>query len=713
MSAQAKFPNIVLPLAVVGAVLPCGAWAQDAIELQTISVETARFAKPVNAIPGTFTLLDEEQIEQQTLVADDLASVLENTVPGFGPSLQKLTGRAETFRGRNPLYLIDGVPQHNALRDGSRDGHTIDIDFIERIEVIHGANAIQGIGATGGIVGLRTKTARKTGSWENDVKLTTSIGDNFDSDGFTYKGSWLGGIGTDNYDVTTGVAYKQTGMFYDGDGDFVGLYPTQGDIMDSESRDLFFKAGYQLSPDQRVQLMVNDFELERNHDFRSVDGDPDAGIPTTSERGAPVDVGDPAKNDVTTVTLDYNNAALLGGSFNAQLYYQDYQALFEGGTFGDFFRLTPNGPPFLDQSSIESEKKGVKLTQTWRNIAGIKGLTPSLGFDHQRDATAQVLARSGREWVPETTLKSSAPFVQLDYDFTPRLRATVGVRYEQAELEVDDYVTIAAANSTPVGGGNPDFSESLTNLGLSFDLTDNLTIYGSFSEGFTMPDVGRVLRAIDTPGLNVDSLIDLQPVVTDNTEVGLNFNFDRGSLHIAWYRSDSDLGSRLDLNANDVFEVRREKTEIEGWEVTGDFNVTDSLLVGANYSSIEGRFDSDGNGSVDSDFDGLNIAPDRLNLYAEMDFNSGNRGRIQIAHLRDRNFRSDIPGEAEFEFNGYTTVDMSFVSRTRYGDFSLGVDNLLDKQYITYFSQAQARQRDDAFFAGRGRTLTLSYRKEL
>lgn len=43
------------------------------------------------------------------------------------------------------------------------------------------------------------------------------------------------------------------------------------------------------------------------------------------------------------------------------------------------------------------------------------------------------------------------------------------------------------------------------------------------------------------------------------------------------------------------------------------------------------------------------------------------------------------------------------------GQLSLAVSNLLDKQYITYYSQS-ALVKDDRYFAGRGRTLTLGYR---
>src|SRR3546814_4349645 len=72
----------------------------------------------------------------------------------------------ESLRGRQPLYMVDGVPQSTPLRDGSRDAHTVDPAMIERIEVIHCANALQGLGASGGIINIITKRApREDGSF--------------------------------------------------------------------------------------------------------------------------------------------------------------------------------------------------------------------------------------------------------------------------------------------------------------------------------------------------------------------------------------------------------------------------------------------------------------------------------------------------------------------------------------------------------------------
>lgn len=380
------------------------------------------------------------------------------------------------------------------------------------------------------------------------------------------------------------MAYHKRDLFFDANGDPVGLYATQGDIMDSTSRNFFLKLGFEPDSDQRVQLMVNDFNLKGDGDYVPVAGDRTTGLLSGTESGDPRPTrGDPVENDVTSISLDYSHKNLFSGTLRTQLFYQDFSALYQGGTFGGFFRLTPAGSDFLDQSQIESEKVGVKFTYSIPDFI-TSGFQPTFGLDILKDESAQVLIQSGRKWVPEMELLSYAPFLQLDHTLFSRFYLTAGLRYEQVDLKVDDFTTIAAANSTFVAGGKPKFDEVLPNIGLSVDAGYGVKLYASYAEGFTMPDVGRVLRGINTPGLDVDTFIDLEPIITENTEIGLDYKFNRGSLHIAYYWSDAELGSRLDLNASNIFIVRREKTEIEGLEIMADYDFTNTLTAGFNYT---------------------------------------------------------------------------------------------------------------------------------
>lgn len=674
---------------------------------EVVTVTATRGETPVSALPNAVTVLDKETVDQQRAIVNDLASLLERTSPGFGPSSQKLSGRGESLRGRNPLYLINGVPQHNSLRDGSRDGFTIDLDFVEQVEVIHGSNSLQGVGATGGVVNMVTKTPPADGRWRQDVRLALVSTDSFNSDGFAPKASYFLGKRVGRFDLAGGASYMKRDLLFDAKGNPIGLYPTQGDIMDSTSRDFYFRGGFEPTANQRLGATLNDFQLKRDGDYVVVLGNRQTGALTSSRPGDPRPVvGDPAKNDVTTWSLDYRHRAFAGGDLTVQAFHQNFAALFEGGTFASF-RLSPDGPPFLDQSEIQSRKSGVKLTYSIPHNF-LAGFTPRFGLDFFNDNSSQILARTGRQWVPETVLRSFAPFFQLERKFGSRLTLSGGLRLEAARVIVDDFTTIASAGNTFVSGGNPSFNELLPNTGAVFELGGGFSIFASYSEGFTMPDVGRVLRDINTPGLDVDNLLNIKPVVTNNSEGGLRYRSGRFRAEASYYRSDSSLGALLVVNPDGFFNVRRERTEIDGVEISAEVRPHDRLILGGNYAWLRGKFDSDGDDRTDTGLDGPNIAPNRVNLFAQFFPTSRVHGRLQVSKLFDRSFRGPA-APANADFNGYVTADLILGFSTRAGVVRLGVENILDKQYLTYFAQTDPGQRNDTIFAGRGRTFTLIF----
>jgi iron complex outermembrane receptor protein len=676
---------------------------------EVVTVSATRLATPVSSIPNTVTIVDADAIRGRTAISDDLASVLESSVPGFAPSLRKLSGRGETLRGRNPLYAINGVPQHSPLRDGERDGHTIDLDFVERIEVIHGANAIQGIGATGGIVNLVTKSPRQDGSWTHDVKLSTGNDESLDSHGWSSKLSYLLGKRVGALDVVAGVAVNKRGMFLDARGEPIGLYPTQGDIMDSTSRGLYVKAGYQFTATRRLEAVVNDFRLERDGDFVTVPGNRAQGILTTAAKGDPRPVvGDPAVNDATTISIEYRDKRFLGGDASLQVYAQDFRALFEGGTFAAF-ALDVGGPAFLDQSAIATRKLGAKFTYAMPQLR-FGGITPTVGLDLTEDRSDQSLARTGRTWVPETRFREAGPFLQLQRLVADRVLVSGGARLELARLQVDDFTTLPSSRSTFVKGGHPSFVRVLPNVGAVAPINERISVYSSYSEGFTMPDVGRVLRAVNVPGQDVDTLVDLEPVVASNVEAGVAWKLGLAQLQTAYYRSVSRRGSLLDRDAEGIFHVRRQPTTIDGIDVALSAAWREGWSAGGNFAWLRGRYDSDADGVRDTDLDGLNIAPNRLNGFVQGSFGQRVTGRLQLSTLLDRSFHGRAAPEGR-DFGGYTTLDSSLGIDTRAGLVRLGVENLLDRQYVVYFSQVDTAGTNDTYFAGPGRAFTISFER--
>ena len=671
---------------------------------EPIVVTATRIPTPITAIPSTVRVLDREAVETQLAVSPSLLDSLSFSIPSLAPGRQRMTSAGESLRGRTPLYLVDGIPQTTPLRDGKRSGFTIDPAFVDRVEVIYGANAIQGLGATGGVINYVTARPPTNGDWLRRVTAEIST-DDFEDNGFHYRASALAGRTVGALDFVAGAAFERNDLFYDGADRPVVVDPTQGDIMDAKSWSLFSRLGYEVSADQRLELMANIFELKGDGDYRPVAGNAAQRIPATSVAGE--HPGDPTRNDAQNFALTYRNGDLLGGVLTLQGFYYDFYALYGGDTFPVFQdpAIAPVGTLF-DQSALSSEKYGAKLTFS-REDALWRGLQVIAGADYLRDRTNQELAQTGRLWVPNLIYRGWAPFVQLEQRLLgDRLRLSGGLRWENVTLDVPDFTTIASSRSTFVEGGSPSFDTLLKNAGVVVEPLDGLSVFASYAQGFNMPDAGLILRAVRTPGQSVEGLVDLQPVIADNIEIGSSFRRDGIDLSASYFWSNSDLGSRIQVIGG-AGVIQRERTEIEGLELAASYSFASGLRLGGAFAALDGRYDSDGDDVVDRDLDGRNIAPDRLNLFAEAPLVRGLRGRVQMSRLFDRQFDGGAP---RFDFSGYTLIDaiLSYDSGTA-GRFTLGVANLLDKQYITYTSQTANFITNTSYSSGRGRAFTLRW----
>ena len=99
-------------------------------EDETIVVSAARTQLPASALPLTIDVIDREQLARQVQISGSTVDAVSALLPSFSPTREKLTGSGESLRGRSPLYAINGIPQSTPVRDGSRDGYTIDPFFI-------------------------------------------------------------------------------------------------------------------------------------------------------------------------------------------------------------------------------------------------------------------------------------------------------------------------------------------------------------------------------------------------------------------------------------------------------------------------------------------------------------------------------------------------------------------------------------------------------
>ncbi|WP_294051644.1 TonB-dependent receptor [Sphingomonas sp.] len=706
---------------------------KDAENSEEIVVTAARTMLPPNALPLTIDVIDKQRLDQQIAISGSVTDAVANLTPSFSPTRQKLSGAGETLRGRSPLYAINGIPQSTPMRDGSRDGFTIDGFFVDRVELIYGSNALQGIGGTGGIVNQVTVGAPKTDGVSGRVLVQGTADNDFRSDGIGGKAAGLVQWKLGRFDASFGAAYEKRGVFYDGDGRRVGLNLTQGETQDSTTVSLFSRIGYQVGDTGRIDLIASRFELRGGGNYVAVPGNRATGLPTSAIRGdAP---GKPATSRTESVALTYTDTALGGGNFVGQIFFNRTHDTFGGeiapiATFQDP-RLDP-AEKLFDQSENRSRKLGAKLSYE-RAVPGFEALTATLGFDALIDKTEQRLIATGRIWVPPSDFRSLAPFAQANLKlFGGKLRLAGGARYENVEIRIDDYHTLASTTyvapnkatygGVAVSGGKLRFEDLLFNGGVIVEPVAGIRAYASYAEGFTVPDIGRITRAIKVPGVDLDNYLDISPIVSNNREIGVEAKRGPLDASVTYFWSSSDKGQLLIARASGIFDVQRQRVEIEGLEVNLGVKLpVPGLKASIGYAHLKGRYDADTvpDGKVDTDLDGTNISPDRVNLAA--DYASGPfSARVQTQFYLSRRFdgkartiddANPLHPQKLFmnDFGGYVLTDAYVRYQTGLGGLSLSVTNLFDKMYIDYSSDTRLPNDNTVFYAGRGRTFTLGW----
>ncbi len=709
---------LVLPL--VGMTLP--AWAQDvridpsAADTRDraeaasdddspadIVVSATRSTLPPNALPLTIDVIDRAALDQQVAIGGSVVDAVSNLTPSFSPTRQKLSGAGETLRGRSPLYAINGIPQSTPLRDGSRDGFTIDPFFIDRVELIYGSNALQGIGGTGGIVNQVTVQPPRTEGLSGRALVQGTTDTGFNGDGNGGKVAALLAWKSGRFDVMAGGAYDKRGAFYDGHGNRVGTDLTQGETQDSRSWSAFARAGYALTDTARVDLIANRFELKGGGNYIASTGDFVINRPTTSVRGTPPGV--PATNRTESIALSLTDPDLWGGNLVTQVFFNRSRDTF-GGEVNPIatFQLVKGGTLF-DQSQNRSRKYGGKFSYE-RAVPGFEALTATLGFDALYDRTEQRLIATNRVWVPPADFRSLAPFGQVNLAlFDKVVRLAGGARYENVKIVIDDYTTLASYGSHAVAGGSPSFSKTLFNGGVIVEPIPGIRAYGSYAQGFTVPDVGRISRAIGRDGVDLDTYVDIAPIVSNNRELGVEVKRGPMNASATYFWSTSTRGQVL-VFVGGAYEAQRQRVEIQGIEVNLEARTPiPGLTLSTGFAHLIGRTDSDDDGKVDIDLDGANISPDRLNLAA-----SYARGKVS-ARLQQQFFLSrkyeGLP--AANDFGGYNVTDASVRYQLPVGAVTLSAQNIFDHFYIDYYSDTVRPTDNEHFFAGRGRNFTLGW----
>ncbi|MFT3817384.1 MAG: TonB-dependent receptor [Rubrivivax sp.] len=691
---------------------------------ERVIVTGTRVPKAVDKIPGAVTLVSREEIQQTLNLTDDVTAVLARTVPGYAESSQAMSNTGENLRGRIALRLFDGVPQGSPLREGTRNATFTDMGIVGRIEVINGPSASEGIGAAGGIINYISKKPTKKG---DEFELTTRYSTQFKDDSADWKVGLTYAHLDDNWDLLAAVSHIDRGMAWDGRGNRIGMN-SSGSLMDTKTDNVFVKGGFNFGKDreQRVTASYSNFEIDGKSNYTRVEGDRSRGIVNTSAPVKPL-LGKSEFNHFEQAQVTYEHANLFGGALNVNLYSADQamRYLTEQGNDRIDPVLNPTG---IDQSEIRSQKLGLRSGWVRSDIFGVGGLELRAGVDVVRDEAEQRLALSNRLWVPPMVYKSVAPYAQLSYDIGP-ITLSGGLRREDGELSVDTYTTIyraALRRGVTVEGGKLSYTANLPNAGIVWRVAPGWSVYGSYSKGFTLPNVGIPLRNIAVDGQRVDGILDLQAVIVKNAEIGANWRGKMGALSAAYYESRAAAGSRIVATTTTdpvtnlpviEFTLDRTPAYIKGIELTGELILSREWRANAMYSRIRGKTAVAAGGPVDVNMGALDIAPDKIVVSGTWKPVPAVQVTLSTTQIQSRTLDNvKIPTNGNRlgteRTTGYGLWDLvASYDMGRWGKLTLGIENLTDKFYVPSGSQVDPNFGPgfSNYWSGRGRVVSVTH----
>lgn len=696
--------------------------SNSATTLDQVIVTGSRTPVAIEKVPGAVTLVTQEQVQRTLNLTEDATAVLARMVPGYSESSQAMSNSGETLRGRIALRLFDGVPQGSPLREGNRNGTFTDMGVIGRIEVINGPSAAEGIGGAGGVINYLSKVPQKNG---HETTISSRFGTQFKDDSAQSKVGITHAYKGDAADFLVSGAYIDRGIAYDGDGRRVGLN-TSGSLSDSYSKNLFLKGGYNFGEDQmqRIQASYSNFRIGGKHNYIPVDGcrfDPiECPVPSTNtaEKGSIKD-SLAEFNDFEQAAVKYTNADFFGGDLSIDAYWAK-QAMRYVPENGADRQLVKPAPPeaerIWDQSEINSKKKGLRFGYAYSDLFTVEGLRLRAGLDLVEDTAQQRLALTNRVWVPPMKYKSIAPYAQLSWDIGP-VTLDAGIRREDGELKIDDYTTTAFRDFTPVKGGKLDYKANMPNFGAIWRITDQWSVFASYSEGFGIANVGIPLRNIqaNSPCKAVSCIVDLNPLITKNKEVGFNWRGSQAQLGASVYRSTSEFGSTLTIDKEtEDFILTRAPVKIEGFELNSAWTFNQHWKATALYSRIRGKTQYFPGSGLKRDMGILDISPDKVNASLTWTPTDDLNATLGVSKTFSRDLRATYVNPAngsvyknEEDTYGYALWDLSVNYDTgRFGQLSVGIENLFDKQYVLTWSQLPGWQN---YFSGRGRMVSLSH----
>jgi len=677
--------NTLASAIVIPALLPLSlCYAQDSEGEQTMVVTAKRSGLSELSTPAAVSVVNGDQIRDakpQINLSESLGSVpglqiqnrqnyaqdLQLSVRGFG---------ARSMYGvRGVRIYVDGIPA--TMPDGQGQTSNIDLNSVDKVEVLRGPfSALYG-NSSGGMVNVETETGQQPnrieagsyfgsyGTWRNGVKASGATGD----------GSHAGDV---NYTIS-GTRFTTQGF-----RDHSGAQKNLGNA----------KLGVRIDDVSTLTLLFNSVDINANdpggltsaewHDnprqapradqynTRKTTSQTQAGLHYERQMGVNDDLSvmmyagerETTQYQSIPVAVQQRSAQHPGGVIDLTRHYQgiDTRWTHRGELVAVPYTLTGG----LDYETMTEQRKG------YENFTQSNGVT-ELG-------TQGALRRNERN-----LMWNVDPYLQTSWKLTPQLTLDAGARYSTVNFDSNDhYVT----GSNGDDSGSASYHQWLPAGSLNYAVSRGWNLYLSAGRGFETPTINELsYRPGDQSGLNFG----LKPATSDTVEFGSKTRIGNGLLTAAVFQTDTKNEIVVDESSNGRTSYKNAgQTRRRGLELALDQQFAYDWRLQLAWTLLDARYRDDVCG--DSQCTAANKVPsgNRMpGIARNMGFASfawappeGWYAGAEVRYMSD----IEVNDENTEQAPSYTTVGLNTGYRYPVGNWMLNVfgrvDNLFDRQYV-------------------------------
>ena len=720
--------NFQLVLLVAFLAVP-GTFLTDEIdEAEEVIVVASRIPTLASDVIGSVESISSAELEAQ--MVNGLEQVV-RYVPGVSAHNESQYGRSLTedvhIRGIHggAIFLIDGIRISDSYTGYGRD--TVDVDLLKKVEIMKGPSSVEyGSDGLAGTIAYFTKDPEDLVKDGRYMSITTSYIEKNKQEKVNLLAAYDKGS-TSGLIQLVDRSLEETKLHED--------FSLKANPMEGDQQSIFGKFNIELPNENKLTLVADLQEWESKWAINSEKGFIYFPTPRSISSSSGDDEG---TRERFSISLNLSNKTVLYDSAEVNYYTQETeqsqitvqnQVSFFGGM------QAPPTPTMrirdfdfnqsIDGFSFEAYKSAGDYQMIYGlDIEDTETERPRMLTEMNLITGMATNVVDGETYpnktFPDSETKRKALFFNNRFGLSDSSVLTLGFRYDDYELNTSPDLLLSNANILNYQISNTEDSAFTFKLGYLQDLSENLTGFVQYAEGFKAPDyetsntvfTNYLLFYTVTPNPNLGS------EESDTIEVGLRGSGENDSWELAMYRSEVEgfihpeaVGFSRGLG---IYQYQNaENVEIQGIEFDYERSLTEEVSFNLAAAISSGDLFEENEKHPLPEIDprelilGLNWIPsDKFSLQAMLTISGKSEDNLEEVCLNNDCW-------PRVQTSGYSLIDIfaSYIPNKNL-EFRVAVENVTDKKYLRWASVSELPENDEELdlYGQNGRSISASFK---